>query len=560
MIFLTVIILFLASALCFGLSRRVATRRLGLLAAAASLLGAVLLGLPLELAVPPLVTMDAAGITLSLATSMAQAQTGTALLATLASAACLLSLALALSPTVRGFGSIFGWALIGLAMLPLGLAAPVGSPVLVGVWSVAVIASYAAYRASGALQQSDGTPIGVGSGLFAGLVLLSGLLGEGPLAAGAVLVASMLLAGAAPFHASLHEARAVPAPLGALFYAIVLPTLAFGPLLEGFDSLPIDPGLKGALLLAVGSLGGLACAAGMLRERSLRNLLAWAASLQASLAIAALGLHNDNETMSLAVRGLLANLALCGAIGATVVTALEQVTGSDDYAAQRPAAQLRGAGLLWLVAMASVVGLPPFWGMWPRYWLVAGALAYHSWAVPLLVAGSVLALYAGLLPLATFWSQQPAPASQPPSVRSPLFGGLAAAIILVGLGLAPQLTVFLWNIDLATGVVASSPWLASPITAGLLLLLGLLFRQGHWGRTVANDAEMLPTSMAAEQLGSRLRPLAGVGHPQGLLALLWRALIWLSEQLQRVMNLFEQRYYLIGVLLTLVLIMFLMAQ
>jgi hypothetical protein len=561
MIFIAVSILFIAAALCFGLSSRVPTRRLGFVAAAASLAAAVAVAFPLTIGPSHLVTMDAAGVTLSLATTMAQPQAGVAIVALLAATGCLLSLALALLPTVKGFGAIFGWSLIGVAMVPLGLGVGFGSPVLVGIWSVAVIAAYIAYRASGALQRDDGFPVGISSGLFAGFLLLSGMFDSSGLAALAVLAAGMMLAGAAPFQATLHEATKVPAPLGALFYAIILPTLAFETLFAAPGAFGGDPFVKSVVLLALGSIGAVACAVGMLRERSLRALIGWASSMQASLLVAAFGLGAyEYEVVAWAVRGLLMNLALAGTLAAAAVTAFEQATGYDDYTQARPVGGLAGAGLLWLFAMASLVGLPPFWGFWPRYWLLTGAAAYSPWAVPLLIVSGLLALVAGLLPLAAFWAQRTAPASEPPAVRSRFLGGWLAAIILLLAGLFPQSLALLWNISTTSGVVATSPWLLGPIVAVVAALFGLLFRQGRWARTVASDADMPPTSLAAEQVASRLRFVVELARPQGLAQLFWRGLQWVSEQLQRIMNLFEQRYYLIGVLLTLVLIMFLMAQ
>jgi formate hydrogenlyase subunit 3/multisubunit Na+/H+ antiporter MnhD subunit len=556
MIYPSLILLVAGAAACFGLSGRVAARSLGLGAALLCLIGGLLYGLPAGQG-GALLPLTALGAAAGLPATLSSASGLLAASALLAAAGCLLSLALALPPQLRGFGAIFGWAMLGIATVPSGLAVGLRSPLLVGIWAVAALAGYAAYRASGALRRNERAPLGVSIGLLAGLLLLGGQLGGGPLAAICLLGGALALAGAAPFQGANREAVLAPAPLGALFYAIVLPFLGLGPLIEGTRNLPAPPDAWGQGLLAIGSLGACACAAGMLGQHSLRAMLGWGAGMQLGAALAAIGLAGlDRPLGELAAQALLINLALSATASAAAVSALEQATGSDDYT-QPPQPGLGLAGLLWLVGGASALGLPPLWGFWGRLWLLDGLLREAAWAAPLLVGAGLLALAALLVPLACFWSNRPLP--QPParSAIGRIIGGLPAAVILAFAGLVPQSAVRLWLGSLEISPLAQAVSLAA---GGALLLFGLALARARWARVAQLGPESSAVSLAPESLGAQLGLLASIGRPDRLASRGWASLYWLSERLQSVMSIFEQRYYLLGVILVLISIMLLMAR
>src|SRR5687768_2535376 len=117
--------LLIGAALCFGLSRAAPTRALGLLAAAACLAagGLALLGpMPAAGAAPwPLLTLGEATFSLSAGLAAAERTIAATLLG--GGAAALLALAGAIAGPVRGFGAIFGWALLCLMGALLSLAA-----------------------------------------------------------------------------------------------------------------------------------------------------------------------------------------------------------------------------------------------------------------------------------------------------------------------------------------------------------------------------------------------------------------------------------------------------
>ncbi|NJO07195.1 MAG: hypothetical protein HC876_17705, partial [Chloroflexaceae bacterium] len=74
------------------------------------------------------------------------------------------------------------------------------------------------------------------------------------------------------------------------------------------------------------------------------------------------------------------------------------------------------------------------------------------------------------------------------------------------------------------------------------------------------DPDMQPTILPPAMLAQQLAPLALLADPLPLLQGLWRGLLRVSRAAQTVMGLFEQRFYLAGVMLALISLLLLMAQ
>ncbi|NTW02013.1 MAG: hypothetical protein HGA19_12100, partial [Oscillochloris sp.] len=407
-----VISLFLVvAAACFGLSRVIATRWLGLVAAAACVIGGLLLVVAPAM-VPGLVFPVFSVGTASFDLVDMLSASDMALTATLlwGGAMAFVALAAAIAPTVRGFGAIFGWSSLALVATLLGQAAPPLSMVTPLAWSIAVLSSYAAVRASGAISQNNAPPRGLAIGLLASGLLLGGLLGArsaldqallpAPGLALTLLLAVLAMAGAAPLGIARDEAVTAPAPLGALIYGLVLPLLGLGFLLRLMPFLPEIPTAWSATLVAIGVLGALASAAGAYGESRLRPLLGWVAGVQASTVVAAAGLTGPYA--ALAGPTLLISLMLSTVAGAAAVVDLERNTGGDAFAEAEPGPRLVLTGVLWAAAGAAAVGLPPLWSFWGRRWLFEAILDQTPWALPPLVASVVLLALALILPLARF--------------------------------------------------------------------------------------------------------------------------------------------------------------
>jgi hypothetical protein len=573
MLVIAVSLLLIVAAACFGLSHVITTRRLGLGAAAACV------GAGLVLATAPALapnlsfpTFDIGAAAFELVGQLGPGDAALAAALLWGGAMSMAALAAAIAPGVRGFGAIFGWACLTIVAALLGLAAPPLSMVTPLAWAIASLASYGALRSSGALGQSEALPRGLALGLLASGLLLGALLGARPALANgglpapglaaALLLAVLAMAGVAPLGMARDEAVLAPAPLGALIYGLVMPALGLGYLLRLLALLPAVPAPWAATLIAVGALGALASAAGAYGEARLRPLLGWTAGAQASTVVAAAGLASPLAALAGPV--LLINLMLATVAGAAAVVGLERNTGGDEFAGTAPGPHLALAGALWAAASAAAVGLPPLWGFWGRRWLFEAALEQAPWALPPLLAGAALLALALIMPLARFWPA-PDPRSHPaaPGQLDPIAGVMSLAPLLL-LGAAPQLVWGLWmrRLPLAPPELpVSSGAQAAAVAIGLaVVIMAAAIARTPAARQIAHSSDEELSQLAADALGESLRPLAWFGRADALLGRIWAALLWASRWLQVAMSVFEQRYYLLGVMVALLTVMLLMAQ
>lgn len=597
MFYIAIILLLLAIVICLGLSRVIATRVLGFVAAGTTLVAGVLLLLdwlrnPLVallpealrgplLDPPPLLWMALDQMVIYLLPDMSPIDLALALTLLFGGTLALLALALTLAPTVRGFGSLFAWSLLAIGATLVGLSSNL--LLLPFAWSMAVLPGYGAIRSSGALNRSEDLPQGLALGLFTSVLLLGGLLViepitrlggvPGALALTLIILPCVILAGGAPFHNTFEEAVMAPPALGALLYGLVFPILALDTLLRLTSSLPggLPPTWR-ILLMLLGLLSLLTCAAGALREHSLRRLLGWQASTQAGTIMLAVGIGGPLATLAAAV--LLINLGLTTLAGGLAATMLERLTGSDDFTQTTAPIRLRVPGLLWGLAAASAVGLPPLWGFWGRRWLLDAALAQAPWVIPFLLAASVLSALAYLGPLAKFMgggsSQRMLIEAEgrPPHLASLQPGDLIVLLLalapLLVLGLRPHL---LWENLLQTMPDAPATIPVSSIALIINLVLGgigavlliLLLWRGTTRRTLP-DEDMVPVVLAPDALAQSLTFLSRLGRPDGVLQYLAKGLDFLTEGLATILAPFEQRYYLAAVFLAVISVIVLMAQ
>ncbi|RRR75259.1 MAG: hypothetical protein EI684_05160 [Candidatus Viridilinea halotolerans] len=570
MIYPALMVLLSAAALCFGLGRLVATRLLGLGAALAALLAALLSGreAPLQ---PAYVLLELHQLSLHLTPQLATSERVLALVTLGGGSAALLALAGAVAPTVRGFGALFAWALLSLAAAlfslgtdPLSLAQPVA-------WALLAITGYGALRSSGTLKTETSAPLGLSVGLLASLLLAGGLLASSPqvvaeqlsLGPAALLgfVAALLLAGGPPLALARREAEDAPAALGALIYGVAAPAAALAWLLRSVPLLPELPSAWSNGLGLVGSLGFLACGAAALGSPQLRVLLSWVGAGQVALVVAALSV--PGPLAALAGPGILVGMLLAGVAAAVAVARFEQTTGSDNYTTGTGGGHAL-TGALWAFGALALLGLPPLWGFWPRLWLLEALLAARPWMLAPLMAGFVLTSLALLAPLGRLWASQqegsPALTTSWAALGAALFVGLP----LLGLGVRPTLVWDHW-LQHVTAAPDVFPLAMNNYTAGLLagvflLLAGITLIRARPERTVQLDPDEHLVTLSPAALGAALRPLAGLSDLRELLNRLWHWLTQLSEWLRLLMSLMEQRYYLLGVLGALITIMLLMAQ
>jgi multicomponent Na+:H+ antiporter subunit A len=496
----------------------------------------------------------------------------------------LLALALAVPPNVRGFGGLFASALLLLLVAAAGLANR-DATLLPFLWALAALLTFLALRTSGALAGSDAPMIVLLAGLGGALLTLgavlsmsAGSLNVTPPALIAWTLAGMLALGALPFHAPTQALAQAPAALAG---ALLAPGL---PLLGGWALIRFAAGQGSALpsiwriaLTLLGLLTLLACAAGALGTTRMRSLVGWQFGAQIGLVLLALAqsgaaLPPGAIAPATVASALLANAAITTITCYLAVAVLERRAGTDDMAEIELREPLWLPSLVLLVGAASAVGLPGTWGLWTRHWLFAQLAQLTPLATPVVLAGSALLALAWLMPLTLFWHRAGPTTPNlpiPPKIRpsAVMFVGVAAAVPLLILGVMPQLA---WNgwlaslqDDLAPG--AGGPTLPSliaqsiSILAALLLLALPLFARSR--RSAAAEDQLRQAGVAAPwALGESLRDLAWMAIAPEAFAQAWRALLALSRGLRRGMALFEQRYYLAGLLIAVILVIMLFIQ
>jgi formate hydrogenlyase subunit 3/multisubunit Na+/H+ antiporter MnhD subunit len=581
---------FSVALLCLTLSRRVPTRWLGS-AAGATLLGCGLAllvarlrgGLPLTLLDRSWVALESRSIDVTL--RLDALSWAPALLVLAGGGLALLALALALPLSLRGFGGLFAAALLALLAIVAGLADR-SYQFLPFLWATAALLVFLALRASGALAGSDAPVIVLLSGLCGALLALAAaLLGsvaqpESP-ALQAMLVCWTLLGllalGAPPLHAPLQELMSAPSALGGALLALGLPLLGGYTLIRVFGELsaPLTPGWRLALTL-IGLLTLLICAAGAIRATRLRRMLGWQFTAQVGPLLIALG---QGGALSTAIAlGLLANAALATLACALATAVLERRAGTDELAEITLREPLALPGLVFLIGAASAAGLPGTWGLWPRRWLIEQLLRMAPWAIAPLLAGTALAALAMVAPLAAFWrytsteragESLPTAAPPLPMRRGPtataLVGAFGAVPLLI-LGVAPQVAWSGWLAQARPALPGTPLALPGILGQGVCLiaalgLLGLAAR-ARFGplRPLAAGAQSSEGVVAPQALGESLGGLAWLGMATTAFAWVWAVLLRAITLLRRGLALFEQRYYLAGLVIAVIVVLMLFIQ
>jgi len=132
---------------------------------------------------------------------------------------------------------------------------------------------------------------------------------------------------------------------------------------------------------------------------------------------------------------------------------------------------------------------------------------------------------------------------------------------------APQLAWNGWLAGLQDALApgAGVPALPSGIAQGICLVAALLLialppfaRSRRYA--AANDQPRQAGIAAPSALGESLRGLAWMAIAPEAFARAWRGLLWLSRGLRYGMALFEQRYYLAGLLIAVILVIMLFIQ
>ncbi|WP_322496034.1 hypothetical protein [Chloroflexus sp.] len=553
------------AAACFLLSRAGITRRLALLTTLAS--GLALAGViidPLEpAAATPLYSIGAIAVVLPAPVALSERALAGGLL--FGGTIGLLALALAVHPGTKGFGVLFGWLALALAAALLSLTIPPLSVLTPLSWALAALAAHGALLASGVTPAPGRLPPHLIAGAVAvvavsGLIAIMALLPPDTTPATApvlfALIGALAIAGAPPFAGTRLSFAHAPALVGALIAGLVLPTIGLGFIVRVMPQLPPLPALAGQVLAAAGAIGALGAAAGALRAANGREVVLWQGALQAGVVVCAAAINDP--LAGLAAPALVLAVQLHAIAGGIVVAAMIQRQSNDALDGSAAQVALPVSGVLWLLATATATGLPLGWSFWGWRWLIEALATRLVWAIAPLIAAALIGLAAGLPLVIRCWHGQTTTREHWPEG---ILGGLALAPLVLA-GLIPWLA---WPLWLSWSPFAPPVLPADPIAWPLI---GFAVISGLGGWLLARRSQPFDpprnTSNAIiptwQGMGDGLRGLAEAADARTALIVLGRGIDRVASVLHTGMIIFEQRYYLFGVIVALLAILILMAQ
>ncbi|QTP54016.1 NADH-quinone oxidoreductase subunit N [Billgrantia sulfidoxydans] len=243
--------------------------------------------------------------------------------------------------------------------------------------------------------------------LCVGVVMLFGLVGDTDyrvlaaflaqsdrlvlsVAVGCVILGLAFKLAAFPAHAWMPDvAQAAPAPVAAMLS--VAPKV--GAALALARLVALLPGEQGLWLVALVSavtmtLGNLAA----LRQVDVRRLLGWSSVSQSGYALMAVAVIGRAEGAVSALLVFLVAYALANLAAFAVVTHLRGRTDLADYRGLARAQPL--AAVVLIVAMLSLVGIPPLVGFFGKFLLFEATLAAdHAWLAIVAALNTLVSLY-----------------------------------------------------------------------------------------------------------------------------------------------------------------------
>ncbi|RBI69174.1 NADH-quinone oxidoreductase subunit N [Vreelandella sulfidaeris] len=258
--------------------------------------------------------------------------------------------------------------------------------------------------------------------LCIGVVMLFGLVGDTgyrmlssslvqsdhlalSVAMGCVVLGLAFKLAAFPAHAWMPDvAQAAPAPVAAMLS--VAPKVGAALALARLVALlPGDQGLVWLVAMVSATtmtLGNLAA----LRQTDVRRLLGWSSVSQSGYALMAVAVIEQGEDAVTALLVFLSAYALANLTAFAVVTHLRGRTDLDDYRGLARAQPL--AAVVLIVAMLSLVGIPPLVGFFGKFLLFKVTLeADYAWLAVVAVLNTLVSLYYYLRVAAVMTFQRP---------------------------------------------------------------------------------------------------------------------------------------------------------
>ncbi|GIV96225.1 MAG: hypothetical protein KatS3mg057_0882 [Herpetosiphonaceae bacterium] len=596
MLYLPFPILIGTAVICWMLSGRVQTRRLGGLASLAACVALVLVlagrwNVSLPVFTRSYTWAEVSGFSVVAGLQLDGLNLLLSIILLGGGALVLWNLARSLSPGLVNYGEFFSALLLVLTGGLLALLS-VDLLLLIFGWGVVVLGGTLARRASGTEDGRSAAVLALaqpGGLLLLGAILLFGMTRRGGFTTSilsaapvnppvfAAWVTAVAAAMGLPIFGRPTSDEDSPIQLDALLFGCGLPLLAGYSLLRLYSLAAFGPAVWPPVyyhtLAAIGAIGALCCAAAALQTGQLSAILGWQLSAQLGLMLLALGVADQRGVI--ASIALLVNAALTTLVAGLALSALVRRTGSAELGVQqRLGRPLVAPGIAYALAAASAVGIAPLWGFWARLWLL-GVADRISWLLPVVILSSALLALSYLGPLALFWRSGSSPRQEQQEHRRalepPLLIG-ATALALPGL-----LPTEMWRVLLMQAAVDTLPpgagagsSLILPDLAGEIVLIALVFLLVALVRWRGVGQQQVPftggepldpdegTPLEPAALGFSLRGLALLAQPVQLHRALVRGLDALSAGLSWALQLVGGRYYLTGALMAMVILLILM--
>lgn len=585
MLIVALLLPLLAAGAAWQLDRLVPTRHIGYVAIGTLFLSAMTLmtaglalGLPLQMLAIPWIKIDDLQVMLTL--RFDPLSWSIACVVLFSSAVGMVGLIHSLPYNLRNYGRLISLLLLHIVIIVVGIAAQ-DVMLRVFAWGIAAIVGGLLMRLSGALPGSNSPLISVVGGISGAILLMVAVLWRQYLPAGQLPTALVLCwsfaafvaMGLMPFHGYIANLSSAPAILTVFMVPLGTPLLG---LLIFSDFMltqsPLISASANTILTGIAIVSAIGCAAGALGADRLRTMLGWHTSSQFALVV--LFALSDTRILVIGVPLLLVSGIISTIMIALAIAFIEVRSNTDEISQLRPHANIGLAGVIILIAVATAIGLPGTVGFIVRWWIAEVIFTKAPWIlIAMLVAGSLLGL-AWSVVLATIWRRSPRTLRSTPAAVSSIpnwgawLGSTIFAAFLLILGVFPNVVWETWGVTIqshfAIDTVISPPTMPTILQQTGLALMALFLvivplvagYTSQRSQLDANDQQAVTITPIAT--AESLSLLTSIVKADGILGVLWQAMIRIGLAIQWILRLGEERYYVAGLILGLIVIVLLL--
>ncbi len=561
--------------ICIVASTRLATRVLGLAAAASLLLAALTVialrvvgPLPQTLVSYPWVTI--ADRELQITAVLSDTTWLIAVLPLLGGATTALLLALAIAPTLRGFGTLFAAVTAVSTVAAAGILGGDSAAVPIA-WSIVAGGSFIALRSSGVFAEHE-APMSIAIGgqtgalMMLAVALLTSLAGSDRsidvLRTALLFIAVGLTVGVLPLWRSPDALASAPAALAGTLLAFGTPLLGTSALVSfladsqviaerGWRDGTAAAGIAIALISAFGALGA----------RGLHQTIGRQHLAHIGFIIAASATEIGREVIAPL---LIVNAALSSFVMMLALVPLNRRADDDRLESITSEQAAAVPGVVFFIGAAAAIGIPGTLGFWGRLWWLDEIRATIPWLVAPALATLALLLVSYIAPVAAVIRPLIARQRRNRMLFTDVARASAAVLAspLVVLGIVPGIAWNLWltaplGADVPLSTLVRLPDLPGMIAAATAAIasIAIIIVARRTARSlpeldvrIADHGIIAPRAIAG---GASTSP-----NPARRQTSWWEWLRRIGEWLNR-LSPFEQRYYMASLVISLLVVLLL---